>query len=240
MLPGASQRPPPWRRVTRSGSTPKFRAAFSRASSSLRPLTQYRSSPSCRDPRRRQPHGGVSPPQGPQPYGKGSSLATPWPPAPRQPPPAPRQPPADLSGGNVGVVDGDEVRGDAVAPPELPGDAPVPGGGTRHRHARRGQPHGGGAGLPLALGDGSYGAGFPRPPRGPWGSPNVVHPLEPGAGVGGGAQAQVPPPDGGGRPPRQPLAPHVPLRLQQRLHHVLRPAARAPAVTPWRPTDTRQ
>ena len=55
--------------------------------------------------------------------------------------------------------------------------------------------------------------------------PYIVHPREPGAGVLGGSEAQLPPPDGSARPPRQLSAAHEPLRPQQRLHHVLRAAA---------------
>lgn len=105
---------PCWRLIL-SGDTPNSLAAFSRASASLRPLTQYRPSGSCHRCHE---------------YAEGTPALPD--PASHQGPNKPSGPRcAHLPGGNGWVADSDEVGWDAMAPPQLPGDAPVPAEGVR-------------------------------------------------------------------------------------------------------------
>ena len=105
-----------------------------------------------------------------------------------------------------------------MAPPQLPGDTPVPESGR----GRRG--HQGGAGG--APGCGRLGPSPGRPPHieGP-DAPDVVHPGVPRPLMGLRKDAEVTPcHSSAGGLSHLPTA-HVPLRPQQRLHHVLGAAA---------------
>lgn len=199
---------PCWRLIL-SGDTPNSLAAFSRASASLRPLTQYRPSGSCHS--HSEGRGGASALPRPLPPAKtpGNHSSRRW--ASVQ-----LRPSSHLPWGHGWVTDCDEVGWDAVAPPQLPGDAPVPAKGDGGESGRGGRCPGLCPAWPLAQSP---------PPRRGADAPDVVHPSMPRPLMGLREDVEVAPRHSGtGGLGHLPTA-HVPLRPQQRLHHILGPAA---------------